>query len=153
MAQSRAVLESEACEWWTSDAGVSFFASVFGVTVELVGTAGEGTPCGADPEPFSISRIGFTPESIAGSFDISSGFDKSDDNRSPPPVPGEGIASCSSCAGGEIFPKIEESISSCLASLRVFSFWVIIYPRLPFLKFLISSAARERSPSFAIESA
>ena len=153
MAQSRAVLASEACERWTSDAGVSFFVSVFGVIAALVGTAGDGMPCGAAPVLFSISSIGFTPESIAGSFDISSGFDKSDDNRSPPPVPGEEIASCGACAGGEIFPKIEESISSCLASLRVFSFWVIIYPRLPFLKFLISSAARERSPSFAIESA
>ena len=147
MAQSRAVRESAPGWCLVSDAGVSSDVDA----VEIASGFGGEEGIDATEEADSISSMGFMLESIPGSFDMSSGLDKSDDRISPPPELLGGGDGC--IDAGAIFCRIEDSISSCLASLRVFSFWVIIYPRLPFLKFLISSAARERSPSFAIESA
>ena len=122
MAQSRAVRESAPGECLMSDAGVSFCVSVFVLGVTLVGTVSV-TVGGWDAAPvdFNMSRIGFTLDSIAGSFDKSSGFDKRAESRSPPPGVAVGVLLGDGGAPDEIFCRTDESISSCAASLARFS--------------------------------
>ena len=151
MAQSRAVRESAPGECLTMAVDVSFSAGS-GADAEI-GIAG-GADVVVAPDALSISRIGFMLDRIVGSFAISSGFDKREESMSPPGPPvGADCGAAGGVGGAEIFCRIEASISSCTDSLAMFSFPVMIYPRLPFLKPLISSAARERSPSVAIDNA
>ncbi len=128
MAQSRAVLESAPGECFTSAAGTSFEESISALEGTLaVAGAGEGAGVAvgtALPMP-SISMIGLMLDIMAGSFAISSGFDKSEERISPPPeltgaVPL--LAGGGAEGGAESFCRIEERISSCIASLALFSF-------------------------------
>ena len=75
---------------------------------------------GADVRELIISRIGFTPDISEGSFDISSGFERSAENRSPPPDDGLGVEFaeevCSSDAGAS--PVREAAIMPLIISER-----------------------------------
>ena len=150
MAQSRAVLESAPGVCLTIEAGASLGALASVADSAICTDTGEDVVVGA-PADLSISSIGLMLERRLGSFDISSGLESREDRISPPPELLSVVVG--GACGGEIFCRIEASISSCTDSLAMFSFPVMIYPRLPFLKPLISSAARERSPSVAIDSA
>jgi len=79
---------------------------------------GDDTAAEVPDVALSISSMGFMVDRMAGSFPISSGFDKSEESISPPPelLGGGGVG------GGVIFCRIDASISSCVDSLATLSF-------------------------------